>query len=343
MDKIKCAAILGDFGNPRDRFMTVGYRPDAPSILESIRLAGRMEVLKGIETAEGEGSELNSRNKKEVSAALKEQGLTLCAISPNLWGETQWGRGTLSANDPKVRSAATDRIKHSMDLAAELGCDYIGIWPGQDGYDYCLEIDYRHAYDWWVQGMQKCADHNPAMRLGLEYKPYEPRTHSLLDTCAKTLLILSDINRASVGLTLDVGHALFAHENPGEVVALAQRSGKLFHVHLNDNYGDWDWDLNFGSAHLFEWIELVYWLRHTNYQGWYSADIFPYRTRGDASVEESLLWFQTICTLEDRLGEEKLDQIILQGDPLATSRFLRERLFGSDSLTAPDRRKKAGA
>jgi xylose isomerase len=309
--------------------MTVGYQPPSPSLLESIRIAGGLGIIQGIEMAQGEGNLLNSGNKKEVGAALKDHGLTLCAVSPNLWGETQWRRGTLSASDPKLRSAATDRIQRGMDLAAELGCDYVGIWPGQDGYDYCFETDYRKAHDWWVEGIEKCADHNPSVRLGLEYKPYEPRTHSLLDTCAKTLLLLRDINRANVGLTLDVGHALFAHENLGEVVALSQREGKLFHLHLNDNYADWDWDLNFGSAHLFEWIELVYWLRRTSYQGWYSIDIFPYRTRAAASVEESIRWLHTIVALVDRLGQEKLDQMVLQGDPTATSKLLRETLFNT--------------
>ncbi len=327
MDDLKCAVILGVFGNPKDRFMTVGYQPSSPSVLECIRLAGQLGIVKGIEITEGDGNQLNSTNKREVSAALKEHGLTLCAVSPNLWGEIQWRRGSLSTSDPKVRSAAVDRIRRAMDLSAELGCDYVGIWPGQDGYDYCFEADYQQAYDWWVEGIQMCADHNPRVRLGLEYKPYEPRTHSLLDTCAKTLLFLNDIDRESVGLTLDVGHALLAHENLGEVVALSQRSSKLFHIHLNDNYSDWDWDLNFGSAHLFEWIELVYWLRRTNYQGWYSIDIFPYRTRGDASVEESIRWLQAIVALTEQLGQKKLDQTILQGDPIAASKLMRETLF----------------
>jgi xylose isomerase len=120
---------------------------------------------------------------------------------------------------------------------------------------------------------------------------------------------------------------MYAHENLGEAVSLAQRWGKLFHIHLNDNYADWDWDLNFGAVHLMDFLEMIYWLKRTNYAGWYSVDIFPYRTVGAASVDESLAWLETMMDLVERAGMERLSELIACEDPIETSRFLRQMLF----------------
>ena len=324
MSKSKYAAILGVYGKPSDRFMACGYRDRKFTTEDLITLAGKQGIVQGIEMTEGPDDLINLSNHKEVQAALNHYGLKLCSLNPNLWGELQWAKGTIGAADAKVRRLAIDRIKSSMDLAAEMGCDTVGIWPGQDGFDYLFQVNYQRVYEWWVQGIQECADHLPQIKLGLEYKPYEPRTHSFLSTNAKTLLLLKDVQRENVGVVFDVGHSLFAHESLGEVVALSQQRNKLFHIHLNDNYADWDWDMNFGSVHILDFIEMIYWLKRTHYEGWYSVDIFPYRTDGPESVGESILWLQALEDLVDSTNLNKLGELIEQDDPISVSRTLRE-------------------
>ena len=288
MSEIKFAAILGVYGKPADRFMTVGYKEDAPGAVALIDLAGRQGLVEGIELGFGEADDLNVRTKADIKAALEHNGLTLCSVDPNLWGERRWGKGTLGAADAKIRLQALDHIRRAMDMAAELGCDFLNLWPGQDGFDYLLEVDYQQSFQCWVEGMQILADHNPQMRLGLEYKPFEPRTHSTISTYSKTLLITNAINRANVGITFDVGHSLYTKDNLGEVVAITQLQKKLFHLHINDNYSDWDWDMNFGSVHLYDFLEMFYWLKRTAFKGWAAVDIFAYRTPGAESVAENI-------------------------------------------------------
>jgi xylose isomerase len=139
--------------------------------------------------------------------------------------------------------------------------------------------------------------------------------------------MLHDIDRPNVGLTLDVGHAMYARENLGETVALSQRQSKLFHLHLNDNYSDWDWDLNFGSVHLFDFIEMIYWLKRTGYTGWYSIDIFAYRLDAASSINDSLSWLEKMLEFVEEAGIEKFDQLLALGDPIAVSEFFRTNLF----------------
>lgn len=323
----KFATILGIYGKPSDRFMAGGYKPVAPDVFTRIQQAADDDLVQGVELIQGDGGDINHGNYKAVYSALQDAGLVLCAVNPDLWGEPQWYKGTLGSANPKIFNLALDRIKSAMDLAAELNCDYVGLWPGQDGYDYLFEVDYLKIYEQWVKGMQILADHNPTVRLGIEYKPYEPRTHSTIDSGPKTLLMLKDIDRTNVGLTLDIGHAMVNHENLGEIIALSQRQDKLFHLHLNDNYTDWDWDLNFASVHLFDFIEMAYWLKRTNYQGWYSIDIFSYRLDASESIHESLAWLESILKFVDEVGTDEFNQLIASGDPLAISKFLRTQVF----------------
>ena len=323
----KFAAILGIYGKPSDRFMSGGYKSDAPNVFTRIEMASKHGLVRGVELIQGEDADIHPGNKNAVQAALADHGLEVCAINPNLWGEPRWFKGTLGSTDPKIFRQAIDSIKLSIDLAAELHCEYVGLWPGQDGYDYLFEVDYLRLYDQWVQGMQELADYNPAIKLGLEYKPYEPRTHSVISTAPKTLLMLHDIDRPNVGLTLDVGHALYARENLGETVALSQRQSKLFHLHLNDNFADWDWDLNFGVVHLFDFIEMIYWLKRTGYSGWYSIDIFAYRMDAADAIDESLSWLKSMLEFVEDAGTEQFDQFLVSGDPLLVSEFFRKHLF----------------
>jgi len=328
MTNRKYAAILGVYGNPSDRFMGCGYKKEQPSVKERIEMASKSKYVRSLEFTTGPGEDVFYDSANEIVQLVKDSGLEICAMNPNLWGYQKWEKGTLGSADPDIRRQAIDYCKQVMDLAAEYGVRNMGIWPGQDGYDYVFEVDYQKQYEWWITGVQELADHNPNIQICLEYKPYEPRTHSTIDTAPKTLLMLRDIDRANVGMTLDIGHALVQHENLGDVISLAQQRQKLFHMHLNDNYGDWDWDMNFASVRTFEMIEMLYWLKRTKFDGWYSIDIFAYRTPQSDSVDESLAWLDTLMNFVDETGQEKFDELISAGDPIANSRFFRQSIFG---------------
>jgi xylose isomerase len=326
MAELKLCAIVGLYNQMSDRFMTGGYAQDR-DMLALVDVACKQGLVRGLEFVGGIPGGLNRDNLSAVQGRLRDTNVAIAAVNPNLWGDKRWGRGTVGANDAATRVQALDYIKTVIDLAAEAGCDLVNLWPGQDGYDYYFEVDYQRVYEWWVSGMQTLADHNPQVRLGLEFKPYEPRATSFISTSAKTLLLLEDIDRANVGVCFDVGHSLYAHENLAEVVALSQRKGKLFHLHMNDNYGNWDWDLNVGSVHFLAYIEFMYWLNRTNFDGWYSMDIFSYRMNPEDSMYESLMWTKGLHELVESLGRERLDALLQQGDPIAASRMFRELLL----------------
>ena len=144
----------------------------------------------------------------------------------------------------------------------------IDIWPGQDGYDYSLQSDYIRDWEYMIEGISECVDYRKDIKIGIEYKPKEPRTHCYVSTIGKTLSLINRIGKDNIGVVLDVGHALCAYENVAESVALCSLFGnKLFHLHLNDNYRYWDDDMMVGSVHIIEYLELIYWLKKTEYRG----------------------------------------------------------------------------
>ena len=323
MSKYKLSAILPNYNKPADRFTS--YGEESYSILEQIEICAKQGIAKGVETLMLDGPTfINNQNMKDVKSALEHNDLTLCSLIPYTFGG-EFIKGSLGSSDSNIRRKAIDLVKKCIDLAAQLDCPYVGQWPGQDGWDYHFEVDYQRMYTYWVEGMQELADYNPDMKLGLEPKPYEPRAYSFIDTTPKTMLLINDIDRENVGICLDIGHSMYGHENIGEMVALTGK--RLFHLHMNDNHNEADWDMPFGSVHFIGLVELLYWLKRTGFDGWHSVDIFPYRTDPRESVLESLKWIDAMYGLIEKAGQENLDKLIQKNDGIATLQFFRELIF----------------
>ncbi len=322
MSKPKLSVIIGNLGSAADRFLTTGYRP-ARTLHELFEATKTLPGLQGVELVEG--WHITTDNVKEVKTELERTGLQISSVIPNNFGEARWGMGSYSAKDPEIRRQAIAGTKAMMDVAAELGCRTVSLWPGQDGYDYSFQADYLAEHQWLAESLRECADHRQDTRVSLEYKIKEPRTHCYISTVGTTLLLVQEIARDNVGVTIDVGHALMAYENMAESVTLLKHYGnKLFHLHLNDNYRLWDDDMMVSSLHLIEYLELFYWLDRTGYDGWYSVDEYPYREDPVRAVRESLAWIEGLHRLLERVGRANIAKVIESGDATAASAMLRE-------------------
>lgn len=322
---MRLSVILGNLGSAADRFLTSGYRP-AKSLHELFDAAKSLPDLQGVELVEG--WHVTENNTKEIKAELERTGLELCSIIPNNFGEARWGKGSYSDKNPDIRRQAVAGTKSMMDVAAELRCPLVNLWPGQDGYDYSFQADYAEERDWLVESIRECADHRHDIRLSLEYKIKEPRTHSYINTVGNALLLVQDIGLENVGVTIDTGHALMAYENMAESAVMLKRHGdRLFHLHLNDNYRLWDDDMMVSSVHVVEYVELFYWLDRIGYTGWYSIDEYPYREDATRAVSESLAWIKGLQRLVERVGSDKISAVIRTGDATEASALLREMLL----------------
>jgi xylose isomerase len=200
----------------------------------------------------------------------------------------------------------------------------VDVWPGQDGYDYCFQADYVEAWKWLRDGLAACEKHTDRVRVLVEYKLKEPRTHCFVTNAAKVLLLLQGLDK--VGVLLDVGHALAAGENIAEAAALLASHGKLDYLHLNDNYRSWDDDMMVGSVHLVEYLELAYWLKRLGYKGWLTLDIFPYREDGVRAATQCREWMAAFFRAVDRVGADKFTEVIRNADATISSDLVRRAL-----------------
>ena len=165
------------------------------------------------------------------------------------------------------------------------------------------------------------------MRIGLEFKPKEPRTHSYLARTADTLLCAKECGD-NVGVTIDTGHAFVAGENVGESAALLKLFGdRLYHMHFNDNHSSWDDDMIVGSIHMVEYFEMLYWLERTGFDGWFSMDQYPYREDGAGALRASVRFLHRLHSILDRVGQAAVGELIARRDPVATSDFITETLL----------------
>jgi len=323
--KKKFSVFLSNVGACSDRYCAQ-YAPPF-TVRELFQRAASIESLTGVDLV---GTwNITPATAKDVAGYLKDSGLTLVSIAPDLFASPQWGKGSLSSVEPKTRQAALDEIRQTMDLTAQLGCDLLTICPGQDGYDYSFQADYIAEHAWFAEGLAQACAHNPKMRVAIEYKQKEPRAHSYLSSVTSALLTIREIGAPNLGVALDYGHALLGYENGAESVALLKRHGdRLFHVHINDNYRLWDDDMIVGSVHTIEFIEFFHWLERTGYDGWLTIDQFPYREDGRDAVAESAAWMSSLMDLADRLDPQAVAAAQQKKDAIAASRLVRHALLG---------------
>jgi xylose isomerase len=315
-------ACLPTFGSCADRYCLSGYGGGGSTMEEMLDLSMKVPGLDGLELV---GNwHVNDDNVRTVNHMLADRGKKISMLVPDLWTQAKWGRGSLAAPDAKTRRAGVDEVKKVMDWAAELGCPYIDVWPGQDGFDYPFQADYPEAWKWLREGLAECMGHNKQVRVLVEYKPREPRGRCFVDSAAKVLLLLQGLD--DIGVLLDVGHSLQGRENVAEAAALLASYGKLDYVHLNDNHGDWDDDMMVGAVHLVYYLELVYWLKKVNYRGWLTLDVFPYREDGVQAAIQCKEWMEAFFAAVDRVGMDAFGKVIREADATKSTALVRQAL-----------------
>lgn len=292
-----------------------------------IRAAGTVEGLGGVEIIYP--SQVNEKNLAEVKKACADSGIRVVSVNPNLWTDALFAKGSFSSHDPAARARALEYGKASYDVAKELGAGYMCLWPGQDGFDYPFQCDYDELWAREKEGIKAVAEYAKGHRIGIEYKSREPRSHILLDSASTVLLFSRWIGAANVGVHLDFGHALLAKENPAESVAKAMSEGKLFGVHLNDNYGSSDEDMLPMSVHNLETIEFLHALRSSRYGGWVS---FEFLARSEDPVEACSVALRNFRRLEralDRLDMKALAEARAGHSALKALELANAALMGS--------------
>lgn len=292
------------FGMGSERYVSDGYKPYL-TLEERIAKVSTLKGISGIEVTFP--NDVNADTAHKFRALINQYGLSLCGMGVELVCDKEWQSGSFASPDPRRREKAISLTRAAMDMAAEFGVSNVSLWLGQDGFDYVFQDDYAAAWQRLVEGVREAANHRSDVTLGLEYKTSEPKMACYINSGGKALALAQATGKANVGITLDVGHAINARENPAEIAAVLLAEKRLFHIHLNDNYSWSDDDMPVGSVHFLQYVELLYWLKKLNYAGWLSLDLYPYRDDPIEACQTSILF---VSKMQNLVNQPNFDRLI---------------------------------
>jgi len=244
---------------------------------------------------------------QDAKKVLDDVGLVAGAVC--LRYPSKFARGAMNHPDYELRREAIKLTKEAAEAANELGCNEVVIWSAFDGYDYPFQVNYDEKWDQLVSAFQELCDSYPNIKFSLEYKPTDENTRFFtVPTTGAALLLVEEIDRFNMGLTLDVGHMLMAGENPGQSIAMVGRKRKLFGIQLNDGFTRLAAEdgLMFGSVHPSMALEIMYQLHKTKFTGHLYFDTFPQRSDPVKEAEYNIkqvkrFWYAAKYVIDDSL------------------------------------------
>lgn len=323
--KVKFSVGLWVVDGTSDRFCRGGYSESLP-LKDLIRRAAKVPGCEGIECHQ---TDFNAVSVKDYLKMMRDVGLGTSNVNTNVWSDPVYKHGAFCNRDEKVREGALAEARRAVDIAREIGSASIGLWLGSDGSDYPFQTDYAEQWEMIVEGVGQIGEYAaPDIKVGVEYKLKEPRNHMTIGDVGKALALCLELGMGNVGVTMDFGHALMSKESPGESVAYLARHGKLFNVHFNDSYREWDDDLIPGTVHLWETLEFLYYCQQTGYEGWYGLDMFPYREEGVQAATLAIRNIKDMMKLMEGINIPALRRAQKSMDAVATQRIIRKAIFG---------------
>jgi len=318
--EIKQAIITGFMGKLRDRFSE--YHVDRTPV-EKVAAVAQVKGANGVEIV----FPYELKDLTVIKEALKKYDLGVAAVNVNIKAEPEFVCGSSSVTTKKLRDKAVQFIQGAMDAAAELGTDKVTCCPLSDGYDYLFQVDYQEAWRNMISTFKQAAGHRKDIRLFLEYKMSETRVQCFLDSAAKTMCMIHDIDEPNLGITIDVGHALWVGETPAESVCLAETRQIPYYIHINDNNRKWDWDLIPATRNLWDYLEMFVYLKKFNYEGWVTSDMSPMRLDPIDAFNRTIATTEKMIDIVERFDSDRLFTMMAEGKTVETLQWLEDNVL----------------
>ena len=165
-------------------------------------------------------------------------------------------------SDPTERKNNLDEARHFIDLAQQVNCPYVRVFPNKmpkEDRDKTIELI--------VHGLIEAGDHAKGTNVKVLME-----THGDVVESALIKQIMDSVNHPSVGLVWDVTNMwTITKEKPAEVYAVLKNY--IYHTHIKDAKlidGTPHYQLmGTGDVPIFDAIDI---LRKNNYPGYYSFE-----------------------------------------------------------------------
>lgn len=286
--------------------------------VDVLDIIGGIEGIEYVDLNYPEHFEKNSI--EDIKEALTRNNLLVNGLA--LRFREEFINGELGNIDEDLSQKALELCKEAVEMCKVLDGEVITIWLGYDGFDYSFQLDYMKAWKKIVSALQEVADVNENIKISFEYKPFEPRAYTLVADAGTTLLLVNDVNRKNMGVTVDFCHMMMKDENPAYGMAQIADRGKLFGVHMNDGYGMQDDGFMIGSVNFMKTLEFVYYLKKYNYTGIIYFDTFPIRENAVEECKMNIKTMDKFNEIVNRIGLEDLDKVIQSNNGVEVQELL---------------------
>lgn len=256
----------------------------------------------------------------EMKALLDDNSLKANGVA--LRFRKEFINGELGNSDQAIAQHALELCKEAADYCREVGGDVVTIWLGFDGFDYSFQINYLKVWNQLVNAFQEIADYAPDLKISIEYKPFQPRAYAFIDSMGVAGMMLNDIDRSNMGVTLDYCHMLMKHENPAFGADIFGSRNKLYGVHINDGYGLNDDGLMIGTSTPFKTLEFLYYIKKHNYNDTIYFDTFPIIEHAVKETEQNIKMIKLLNDMIDNVGMDYIQNIIDRNDAIEASELM---------------------
>ena len=291
--KLNVDAHLWCLGTYAERYVPGGYF-DEMTVEQQLDAMSKIKGITGLFTFYPVAPLPNDPDK--LVKKIGDYGLKVSNMAVECFGDRKWKHGSFCSNDAKIRKEAVKIFKEAIDFGKAVKAGSVLLWPAHDGYDYVFQVNYIEGWKYMVETVREIGEYAGDMKIAIEAKIKDPRQKQYISDTGKAMAFINEVGLANVGCALDIGHALAAAEGIGESVALLDYWGKLYQIHINENYKDADPDMIFGTVNFWEILEFYYYLNKTKYNGWCAIDIIAPR---DDRVKSLALGVKLIWKYQD--------------------------------------------
>jgi len=291
--KLNVDAHLWCLGTYAERYVPGGYF-DEMTVEQQLDAMSKIKGITGLFTFYPVAPLPNDPDK--LVKKIGDYGLKVSNMAVECFGDRKWKHGSFCSNDAKIRKEAVKIFKEAIDFGRAVKAGSVLLWPAHDGYDYVFQVNYIEGWKYMVETVREIGEYAGDMKIAIEAKIKDPRQKQYISDTGKAMAFINEVGLANVGCALDIGHALAAAEGIGESVALLDYWGKLYQIHINENYKDADPDMIFGTVNFWEILEFYYYLNKTKYNGWCAIDIIAPR---DDRVKSLALGVKLIWKYQD--------------------------------------------
>lgn len=234
--------------------------------------------------------DLNDQEKKSLRRLLDDLNLAVPSFIP---AQFRYPTCLCSSNEV-IRRDSVAYIKDSIETAVALGASVVSVCPGHSLHGQGREDAWRRL----CMSLDELCDFAAKHGVRLAIEPADRYETDLVQTTDDALRLLRELGYNNLGVVLDAGHCQLVGESPSN--AVRKLGSALFHVHIDDNFGQRDQHLVPGEGNV-DFASFIAALDEVAYDGFLAVELgWDYTVDPDPAVRGSIAYLESLFTTVNR-------------------------------------------